>query len=359
MKQHGPTARAAILAGVALAVLGAAACTKKVTTVDANFTAPEGVASSGARLVVWREAPNQLYIFKRAVESDPPEPDTLEDSLSFSSGVPGQLHGAILDSTAASAYQVYRREPNGGALGLYDFTSAPARRWLDRGWETYHFVDPDTSLPSHTYRGRGVVGGVVTLSSPLTNEASDTVRAVAGIAYTGQTGFDPAGDASPLDSLFLMEWETVPNAAGYLIHVYQPGFNLITAEENILSGMPAPLFIGKSRDILVAYLPAPSPPGPTVSFRMPSPGARPPEARVMTVRETRFGQEYRVRIAAVDAFGQLLAYTPGNFSQRLTGLLPGGRTLPGTHYAVFRLGGVRVVPSRPTPPVPRARARRP
>ena len=130
-----------------------------------------------------------------------------------------------------------------------------------------------------------------------------------------------------------------------------------------MSGMPAPIFIGKSRDILVAYLPAPSPPGPTVSFRMLSPGARPANARVLTARETRFGQEYDIRIAAVDGFGQLLAFTYGSFSQKLTGTLPGGRSLPGSQYAVFPLGAVKVVPSRPPPPpgtlAPRSGSRRP
>jgi hypothetical protein len=357
-KGAGPAARAAVLAMAAAVLLGSGACSEKITSVDPGFTAPEGAPSPQTALMMWHEIPNKLYIFIRGeVNPDCPaaRPDVLVDSVTIATPLPGQLHAAILDSTPANAYQVFRRESNGGYRELFDFTPSAERKWFDRGWEAYHIVDPDTALPSRTYRGRGVVGGAVTVASPLTNEASHNQRAVERITYTGATGFDQCGTPTALDSLFLMEWKPVPGAAAYVIHVYQWSFSLTQLEEQISSGMPAPLYIGKSVDILVAYMPAPNPSPATITFRMPTPGARPPEARIMTVRQTRYGQEYIVRIAAVDALGQLIAYTYGSYSQELTGIIPGGIALPSSQFAVFRLGGVKVVPKRPTAPLLRAR----
>jgi hypothetical protein len=334
---------------MAVAALALASCAEKVTTVPAG-TVPEGETTDRSGLTVWREIANRLYVFRRG---DPPNgiPHVLVDSIPVSTPLPGQLHGVIRDSTAASAYQIYRQQPGGGFTELFDFKPAPTRRWIDRGWEIYHFTDPQTVVPTYTYLGRGVVGGTTTIASPVTNEAHDTTRAVVTLTYTGPTGFNAVGDPAPLDSLFMMSWNTVPNAVGYFIHVYQPSFNLVDQAEQIASGMPAPLFIGKSLDILVAHMPAPDPQPASLSFRMPAPTEYPTQARVMTVRGTRYGQEYLVRIAAVDALGQLIAYTYGSFSTEITGEIL-GISIPSGHFAVYYLGAVKVVPSRPVTPAP-------
>src|SRR5262249_55777944 len=157
---------------------------------------------------------------------------------------------------------------------------------------------------------------------------------------TGKTGQDVLGNPVPLDSLFLMEWRAVPGAVAYYIQVYQPSFNLVHLDERIESGMPAPLFIGKSHDILVAYMPVSEPQPDPVQFQMPTPDARPPEARILSVRQTHFGQDYLVRISAVDASGQLIAYTYGNDSAPITDL-PDGSSLPPGQFAVYPLGAVK------------------
>jgi hypothetical protein len=175
---------------------------------------------------------------------------------------------------------------------------------------------------------------------------------VPNITYTGKTGIDIVGGVEPLDSLFVMSWNTVPNAVAYYIHVYQESASLTDLDEKIASGMPAPLFIGRSLDILVAHMPAPNPQPPSLSFQMPTPTGHPTEARVMTVRQTRFGQDYFVRIAAVDALGQLIAYTYGSFSTEITGEIL-GVPIPSGHFAVYYLGAVKVSPSEEdTTPAP-------
>jgi hypothetical protein len=339
--------RALLASGLVALVLSA--CAKKVTTVDPGFT-PEGAASLQNGLAVWREIPNPIYVYHRGQpDANPPVPNTLLDSVYVPTPVPGQIHGVIRDSTVADGYQVYRREANGGARQLFDFDATPTKRWVDRGWEIFHFTDPDSVVPTHTYLGRGLVGGRATVGSPLTNEASDVVRSVQNVHYTGLVGGnDSGGNPIPVDSLFTMEWEAVPGASAYYIHVYQWAFNLTRVEDQVASGAPAPLFIGRSHDILVAYMPSPDPlalPPTRFSLKMPQPNERPPQARVMTCRLTRFGQDYLVRIAAVDALGQLIAYTYGSDSQELT-TLPDGTALTGGDFATFRIGAVKVTPTR-------------
>ena len=347
--------RRLVLLVAGLVALGLSACAEKVTSVDPGFT-PEGAASLQNGLAVWREIANPVYIYHRGQpEADPPIPNTLLDSVFVPTPIPGQIHGVIHDSTVSDGYQVFRREANGGARELFDFDATATKRWFDRGWEIFHFTDADTVVPTHAYLGRGVVGGRATLASPLTNEASDVVRSVQNVHYTGVVGGnDAGGNAIPLDSLFTMEWEAVPGATAYYIHVYQWAANLVRIEDQVASGEPAPLYIGKSHDILLAYMPSPNPlalPPARFSLKMPQPNERPPQARAMTCRLTRFGQEYLVRIAAVDALGQLIAYTYGNDSQDLSSL-PDGTVLPTSQVASFRLGAVKVLPTRARTPAP-------
>ncbi len=346
-----PTAwRLGLAAALALAALGLAGCSKQKTTVEPSFSRPEGApaAAGAAQLVLWREAPAIIEIWQDNLPMGRDDNDRRLSTIPFGTDLPGRIRGLVLDSTAAGSYQILRRDPAGGYAELKDYLTIPTRRWLDLHWESYVFTDDDTAHALRTYIGRGVIGGAVTLTSPLTNEARDTSRVVANVNYTGSTGFDRDGNPVPLDSLFLMEWTAVPGAAGYYVQVYQPSFNLTTNGEQVMSGMPAPLFVGKSRDILLAYLPEPSPPTARVSLRVPRPGASPPRpgAHFMTVRGTNYGQEYRVRVAAVDALGRMIAFTYGSYGLPITADLPDGGTLLSGQYALYRLGAITVVPSR-------------
>ena len=345
-----PTAwRLGLAVALALAALGLAGCSKMQTTVDPGFTVPEGVpaAAGAARLVLWREIPAYIEIWQDILPVGLDPNDRLLRTIPFGSDLPGRIRGLVLDSTAASAYQILRRDPAGGYAELRDYLTVPTRRWLDLQWESYVFTDDDTAHARRTFIGRGVIGGAITLTSPLTNEARDTSQVVANINYTGSTGIDRDGNPVPLDSLFLMQWDAVPGAAGYYVQVYLPGSNLTTDGEQVMSGMPAPVFVGKSRDILLAYLPAPAPPAAGVSLRVPRPGVSPPVpgAHFMTVRGTNYGQEYRVRVAAVDALGRMIAYTYGSYGLPIIAELPDGSTLLADQYALYRLGAIQVVPS--------------
>jgi hypothetical protein len=361
VKASRPRHVALVAAALIIAAGGLSGCSKKKLTADAGYSAPEGTVSGAARLVIWREIPTHIDTY---TDVNPPGLGTEDQFLrrvDYGSDLPGRIHGIIFDSSAATGYQILRRDANGGYTQLKDFVAIPTRRWLDRHWKCFAFTDDDTTRASRTYIGRGVFGGVVTAASPLTNEARDTTVAIADIAYTGGTGIDIEGNPVPLDSLFTMKWDAVPNATGYYIHVYVPSFNLTTVREQIMSGMAAPVLVGKSRDILIAYVPAPNPPTPSMSLKMPVPTEVVPGARIMTARVTNYGTAYRVRVSAVDRLGRFIAYTSGSLGIPLTGNtgvpeVGSLGSLPTGQYAIYRLGATTVIPSRRVTAAAMARA---
>src|SRR5262249_20170129 len=170
---------------VLLALFGAllAGCTKKITSIDPAFTVPEGRYSTSAVLFSY---PNSVLGFNVYDDKDASGGYTINDTLyvtrDTSVHAPNSLYGLIVDSTAASGYQVFRREANGALRRLNDFVLAPERRWLDTGWKAYRFRDSTRSgYQPPTYIGRGVVGGGVTTRSPLTNFTQLTNPGIAPI----------------------------------------------------------------------------------------------------------------------------------------------------------------------------------
>ncbi len=314
-----------VVAGMLLAAAGLAGfgCAKKLTNVDPSYVNPEGQLSPDARLVIFPDLPSILQVYADV----PPIGHVLGDGDSVI-GVEemrvspaGTIHGIIFDGTDADAYQVLRREKGGGYALLRDFVLQPAVKWLDQHWEAYSFDDtrPSSYAPA-TYQGRGVVQGSVTATSPLTNAGMLGAPAVASIRYTGFV--------TPVDSLFKMAWRTVPGAAGYWLQVYQFRGDLRSVDEKILAGVPAPIALLKTRDIFVGYVTAPD-----TTYTLGSPVG----AQVLTQKTPQFGQEYLVRVAAVDASGRLMAYTYGDTAYK-QGL---------NEYRAYLLGAKKVTPTHP------------
>jgi hypothetical protein len=315
MKESARTRRAAraALAGVCLlAAIALAGCSKKVTSVDASYTTPEGVPSGSVRLVVYPDLPITITSWVDRVDNNSTPPgasgtwnpqtptDPSGDSLVATSEPiyaigPGVIRGVLVDGTQATGFQVLRREANGGLRSLFDFTLLPARRWLDSGNELYSFTDSDPSgFSPASYIARGLLNGQIAEASPVSNEAQLTGSTVADLNYTG--------NLFPADSLFLMSWDPVPGAAGYWIHVY----DFVPAATEIdrrIAGTPAPLSTTLTRDFYLAYTDAS-----VTSHKIGSGGVA-----VLTFRpnEFRFQREYNVRISAVDANGRLIACTLG------------------------------------------------
>jgi hypothetical protein len=279
--------RFAALGAVALAAsaLLTLSCSKKPTGVDASYTTPEGRPSDASRLTVWTTSPNSAARYTDLAPIGPGPEDVFLGTASYRRYPDGTLLGMLFDGTQASGFQVLRREPNGGLVSLDDFVHPPTRRWLDGKWELYEFIDPQPSSP--TYIGRGLIAGQVTESSPLTNEAK----------LGGTTTVSNIPLSFPTDTTVL--WGSVTGAAVYIAHIYQ--LREAPPLEQILSGAPAPIYRGLSRDFFLGIPDTPQ----TIGRNLPFAGT------VLTRRDMPPAQ-YLARISAIDANGQLIAYSVGD-----------------------------------------------
>jgi len=308
----------AALAVMALALVG---CTKKITNVDASYTAPEGVPSADARLIVYPDAPMTLQYW---IDNNPPgvDPTDVLQRVETVDIAPGTLHGMIVDGTPASAFQVLRRETNGGYGQLKDFVLNPVNKFLESQWEIYTFADPQpTGFDPPSYVGRGVVAGQITPTSPLTNAGEVTSENIPSLTYTGPT--------TPPDSLITMKWNVVPGAVGYWMQVYQ--FRQATTAEQVQSAQASPFATNKVRNYFVGFVPAPAD-----SYKIGLGGAL-----VLARRTMLTGIEYLVRVTAVNSRGEIVGFTYGDW---------GTVSYAAGFYYKYRLGAVRVTPTRPTRP---------
>ena len=310
---RSPLRRVAPFAAVILVALAMAGCTKKVTNVDASYTAPEGQLSADARMIVYPDAPITVLTYTDNVP-DGPNPDNgnpgEEDVLLSTEQVyiaPGVLHGLIMDGTPASGYQVLRRESNGGYAQLKDYVLTRVASFLDSQWEAYTFDDVRPSgFNPPSYVGRGVVAGTVTPASPLTN-----VSELGGSEAPTQTDIPTlncTGKAAP-SSLDLttssvlgltMSWGAVPGAMGYWIQIYQFKGD---SEAQLLAAAPAPFIARDVRNYFVGYVPAPA-----TEYTLGEPGAL-----VLTQRALLPDVEYLVRISVVNDRGEMIAFTRGDW----------------------------------------------
>jgi hypothetical protein len=315
---RSPPRRIGPFAAVFLVALALSGCTRKVTNVDANYTAPEGQRSANARLIAYPDAPVPVETWTDLLPDGPGEEDTLLSTEQVSIA-PGTLHGAILDGTPASGYQVLRRESNGGYAQLKDHVLNPVVRFLDSQWEIYAFSDARPSAFSPpSYLGRGVAAGVVTPTSPLTNASELMSPDIATLRYTGAT--------APNDSNLTMSWDAVPGAAGYWIQIYQ--FTGGGVEAILQSVQPAPFVLKDVRNFFIGYVAAPA-----TGYRLGEPGAQ-----VLMKRPLLYQVAYRVRVVAVSGRGELIAFSHGDWEHiREQGL-----------YRRFRAGATVVTPKRPT-----------
>jgi hypothetical protein len=313
---RSPLRRIATLTAFVVVALALAGCTKKLTSVDPAFTAPEGQTAPDARLTLYTDQSVTLETWADLVPDGADPTDTLltTEAVAFA---PGTLHGLILDGTPASGYQVLRREGNGGYAPLKDYVLSPVARFLESQWEAYTFADANPSgFDPPTYVGRGVVAGEVTRNSPLTNVAELGRQPIAELTYTG----DPA----PRDSNITMSWNPVAGAAGYWMQIY---VFLGDADAAIHAAQPAPFVASQTRNYFMGYVAAPA-----TSYKLGENGAL-----VLTRRTLLSGVAYQVRVSAVDDQGQLIGFSYGDWKY-LQGV--------GT-YRRFRAGAATVSPTRP------------
>jgi hypothetical protein len=316
-----------LLGLLALSLL-AASCDKK------NVAAPgdgvEGVASE-SQLIAWRDTPSQDSIFADFGPGGPSPQDTLLSVNDIYAFGPGTVQGMIFDYSPADRFEVFRRD-GASFRPVKDYSIAPSKRFFKGQSDVFRFIDRPGAA-SKDYIGRGLLDGLGASVAPKTNVGTSGSGLVGtDLVYTGPTGILP--DLRPLDSLIVMQWDPYPGAAGYWVHVYQ--LTNQGGDEIILSGTPAPAYIDVTRDYLLAYLP-----GGTTSYRWGDPV--PAGGHILTQTPLINGLDYFVRVAAVNASGQLVGYTGSTGSY--------GVFRSETSYRKFPLGAVIVHPNRLiTPP---------
>lgn len=331
---RGRLARAAAVGvGLLVAMVVFAGCAKKNRLVDPGFTMPMGTLSQDARLVIWYDAETVVSVYEDLAPIGPSASDTLIGTESHRVGVPGDIHGMIFDHTAATEFQVFRREANGGLYDYQDFTLRPTRRWLPNEWEEYHVEDPaPTSFSPSTYIARGLVNGVVSDQSPLTNMAELSSMTLPDIAVSAKD-IKTAG----VDTVGTIDWADVPGAAGYWVQIYE--FRSAPTNAKILSGLPTPIYDEFTADDLVMFVTG------ATDYTMGDTTRADVEIlfyrRLLAQSDPSYVQPL-VRVTAVDGTGRIIAYSRGsNETARFSD----------TSYGVFRLGALQLDKLRvPRPP---------
>lgn len=318
-----------LLAGAALLL---SSCSKKQL---ANEPFPDVIgAPSSSQLIVYPDVPLTTYVFADTSGGSPPvgrpvcsDDDSLLGSFQERQGTGTTVHGYIFDYSAADGFQAFREEGSGAYRLLKDYPLQPVKRYPFGQADVFTFDDP-AAVPSafQNYLARGVVGGAITPQAPLTNQGSITAAPTASILYLGRTnicGDTPGTGEAPPDSLLPMLWSAVPGADGYWVQIYQFGVNA-----NVLgSRFPSPAFVGRSIDYFLAFFP-----GTVTSYKLGDP--LPPGSRVLTQKTLLNNADYAVRITAVNAAGQLIAY-PSEASRAFLQIRDATQE---THYALRTLG---------------------
>lgn len=299
--------RAAMAVAFLAMVAGLYSCAPKITKIDASYTMPEGVVTSDASLLLWGDQPTIAGVYGDLVPADPDTLDTLITTLRFQRYDSRTLHGLIIDRTQADAFQLFRRESGGGVRQFANYQATRTRQWLAAQTEAYHFVDPAPSNYSPaTYIGRGVVEGVVSPNSPLTNAATPTLAGLINIPVRAVWWNNRDATRGPVFGApkIKVKWEIVPGAARYLLQVYEFRGDLRSEEERILSGTPAPIYDGQSSDIYFGYVPG------NVNFLYVGDSTR-TDLVTIQQRPMASGSFYVVRVAALDANDRLIGLTLG------------------------------------------------
>jgi hypothetical protein len=269
-----------------------AGCSKKTAVVDPGYTTLEGRPDAKTLLLAWADTPDTSLVFQDLDPRGPdlPSADSRVDVLTgreanYRTG-PGVLNLLLLDGTAASGYQFYRRANNGGLEAVTDYIVRSSMKSLPDGLEIYTFADehPSSYAPA-TYVARGVLDGRVTTISPVSNEAiasGPAAQASISLRYIAAT-------KTVRDSA--ITWTTVPGAARYWLDIYL--FKATASfQERIASGTPTPIMTGSVAHALIRQFDGVGA-GPSITYHL----SLPP------------GIQFLARVTAVDANSRVIAWS--------------------------------------------------
>ena len=277
---------------LALAALAlAAGCEKRPTGFDPNPASPEGAPSADVKLITFHNAPLSVTALDYA------SPDLSQTTVGVSAfaGAPSLPLLLVLDGTSANTFETYRRDDAGRFVRTTDFPLQSKFKFVNAGFEEFFTPDPAPSRYSPpSYLARGLLDGVATHASPLSNESRLVQSDVLPIVYNGLQ--------DPRDSLFVISWIGVPGAVGYWIHAFEKPN---AGSQRLIMSLPAPIAYLTAGDLLIGYYQGNNPGG-TVSYRLGDPLFKLKSGPPLV------GHDYFIRISGVDATGQVIAQTPGD-----------------------------------------------
>ncbi len=309
-----------------MALAAAAGCEKRPTGFDPNPNTPEGIAAANARLVSYRNTGLRVMVRDYA-STNIDSVVTAAYAFAGSSTMPLLL---LLDGTPANSFEMYRRDDAGRFERTSDFALPSTFKYVNASYESFFTTDPSPSgyAPS-SYMARGLVDGIASHQSPLSNEGKLTQTGLLPITYNGSL--------QPLDSLFTVSWVGVPGAVGYWLHIYEKP---IAGFERMISSLPAPIAYVTAGDLLIAYRKG-NAPGASVQFQL-------GDTTLLTLksRAPLLAHDYIVRVTGVDATGHVIAQTVGDLdslglSADLAFLSPPTFSVDKTKV-FFSLGGTKV-----------------
>jgi hypothetical protein len=270
----------------------AAGCEKRPAGYDPDPNRPEGVTTTDTKLVAYRNQALRVMIRDYASTNI----DSVVVGVSAFTGPTTMPLLLLFDATQSNQFEMYRRDSGGKFQRTTDFDLDSHFKYISAGIETYFTSDPAPgAYQPPTYLARGLLNGVATHASPLSNEARMLQTDLPPVTYNGPL--------FPTDSLFTLSWLGVPGAAGYWIHAYEKP---IAAGQRLTCAIPGPLSYLTAGDMLIAYYNGNNPGG-SVQYQLGSPG-------LVTLRYNPplLGHDYFIRITAVDGTGQVIAQTPGD-----------------------------------------------
>ncbi len=232
--------RVTALLVLAAAALAAAGCSKKVT---APLSTPEGQADGSILLMGWHEQPSVAFVVVDPATPDNPQDDALGgvvlDVWADTAGVRAMSY----DLSESNQLEVLREASNGGLEPLFDFWLNPIARLIPQNMDIFEFEDFQPAA-NPRYVQRGVVGGVVTTESPVSNFAS------ALPSFDDDMIFVPPTSLGISDSILKIQFVDDPRAAFYAVQV-SAGGDLIAKGSAAsfarrLRGIPSPVVSGIS-----------------------------------------------------------------------------------------------------------------
>lgn len=230
--------RTALIGWLALAAL--ASCSKKATAPNSR-PVPEGQADGTMLMVGWPEQATMWFTV-----GDPATPETPSDDFVTAQGVDyweadAGVRASTLDVSSSNQLQVFRIGADGNSQELFDFFLPPTLRIIGRDTDLYDFVDAQP-VGDPRYVSRGATSGIVTTSSPVTNEIHVTQPILDNLDFL------PAPKGAANDSVLNVQFTEDPRAAFYIVELNDgndiTGVGSSVTLERRLRAIPSPLLPG-------------------------------------------------------------------------------------------------------------------